>query len=334
MTITTIATGLCALAGFPASALMLVASERPGRPFDNASLDFGTMTRIAVDEPLAHFRARDGQLLGFRMFRAADRSAPLVVIVHGSGWHGQAYQTLARHLCGGGFNVAVPDLRGHGPAPLRRGDVDYIGQLEDDLDDFIEHLRVPGQMVVLTGHSSGGGLVIRYCGAKHRSKVDAAILMSPFLKYDAPTMRRRSGGWARPLTRRIIGLSMLNALGFTALNGSVVLEFNFPRTVLAGPLGATATTAYSHRLYVSYAPRSSFGRDISALPDFLVVAGVEDEAFLAREFEPTMKRHSDKGEYALLDGIGHLDMIVSERTAGVCLRFLHERLGMADKKPR
>lgn len=61
------------------------------------------------------------------------------------------FHRLANQLSEHGW-VAVPDLRGHGVSPERRGDVDHIGQLEEDLADLIDQLRQGGQTVTLIGH--------------------------------------------------------------------------------------------------------------------------------------------------------------------------------------
>ena len=88
----------------------------------------------------------------------------------GSGWLGIQFNRLASRLSDQAY-VVVPDLRGHGASPERRGDVDYIGQMEDDIAALIETERLPGQAVILAGHSSGGGLVTRFAGGEHGSKL-------------------------------------------------------------------------------------------------------------------------------------------------------------------
>jgi non-heme chloroperoxidase len=44
---------------------------------------------------------------------------------------------LAKTLQAEGVTVYAPDLRGHGSSG-RRGDIDYIGQLDDDLVDLYQ----------------------------------------------------------------------------------------------------------------------------------------------------------------------------------------------------
>lgn len=126
--------------------------------------------------------------------------------------------------------VYTPDLRGHGHAPIKRGDIDYVGQLEDDLADFIATIRKahPHALLLMGGHSSGGGLAIRFAGSRYGKLAHGYVLLSPFLKYNAPTMRANSGGWATPYTARIIGLTMLNNVGIHWFDALPAIRFNMP----------------------------------------------------------------------------------------------------------
>lgn len=294
----------------------LILSQPAGatRPVEGEGLDFtGVLSAERATVPAPEmFAMRDGTELPLRRYGAPGRG-PLLVMVHGSGWHGMQFDGLARALADRA-EIAVPDPRGHGADPVRRGDVDYIGQMEDDLADLITTLRQPGQEVILLGHSSGGGLVTRMAGGAHGGLIDRAVLLAPFLHHRAPTLRANSGGWTRVLVRRIIGLSMLNQVGITALNHLTAVQFAMPREVLDGPLGDTATTAYSYRLNTGYAPRSDYQADIAALPEFLLIAGRADEAFVAEAYQPLMAGITDKGRYLLVDGVGHLDIVDAPET--------------------
>ncbi|THD74668.1 alpha/beta fold hydrolase [Thalassobius vesicularis] len=318
-----IAISLALSALIPAGiALGLVASQAPRPMAGEGGLDFSRQMARTEALPVQSVAMRDGFALQVRHV-AGPEGAPLLVMVHGSGWHGGQYDALARAL-EGQAEMLIPDLRGHGAQPGRRGDVDHIGQLEDDLADLIAAYRKPGQKVIALGHSSGGGLVVRMAGGSQGGALDGAILLAPFLKYNASTTRPNSGGWAQPLTRRIIGLTMLNAAHIRALNHLTVIQFNMPRAVLDGPLGHTATTAYSYRLNTSYAPRNDYEADIAALPPFLLAIGDRDEAFVPDQYQPLMQPLTDKGRYAIVPGASHLDVVNDPQTLALIQEFLRE----------
>lgn len=305
----------------------LILSQRPVPMPDMTEGGLNFDQTLAADRAparaLSEVEMRDGYALKVRDYPAGTTEAPLLILVHGSGWHGLQFDALALALSGQA-HVLAPDLRGHGTAPGRRGDVDYIGQLEDDLADLIAAKHQPGQKVVLAGHSSGGGLVVRFAGGDHGALLDGAVLLAPFLKHNAPTMRPNAGGWTRALTRRIIGLSMLNTVGITALNHLDIIQLNMPRAVLDGPLGDTATLAYSYRLNTSFAPRPDYLGDVAALPPFVLIAGAQDEAFDASLYAPTLQVANDMGRYEILPDVGHLDVVDDPRTTQLMKAYLDE----------
>ncbi len=304
-------------------ALGLVASQRPdmSAATQGEGLDFSEILgrTMSAPEPRA-VPMRDGYGL---QTRAYGEAGPLVVMVHGSGWNGLQFNDLAQALSGRA-RVLVPDLRGHGAEPGRRGDVDHIGQLEEDFADLIAAEAQPAQKVILLGHSSGGGLVVRMAGGAYGDRMDGAILLAPFLSHKAPTTRANSGGWARPLLRRIIGLSILNTFRITALNHLPVITFSFPSQVLDGPLGHLATSHYSFRLNTSYAPRGDYQADIAALPRFLLIAGSADEAMDAAAYAPLLTPINDGGQVLTVDGVGHLAIVDAPETLAAITGFLDE----------
>lgn len=316
---------------YPCLAIGLTLSDPARTLTPSESFDFsGAMTR---DSPMpdAHpmlertsFHTPDGTshpVIHVRDDRAPDR--PLIVMLHGSSWHGGQFEGLAWGLRDVADSIAVT-LRGHGADPATRGDVAYIGQFEDDLAHLIRPYHAAGRKVVLLGHSSGGGLAVRFAGGAHGDMLSGAVLLAPFLKHDAPTTKSNSGGWAEVRLRRLIGLSMLNQIGITAFNALPVIQFNMPRAVLEGPSGHYATTAYSYRLNTSFAPRSDYMTDIAALPGFLLVSGTEDEAFHAAEYEPLMSSVSDKGRYVLVPEVRHLDIVDAAQTETAIRGFLRD----------
>lgn len=317
------------LAIYPVLACVLILSD-PVRDLEpREGLDFsGIMSRespMPDSDPMlerTQVRTPDGVSHPVIHVRDPDASGrPLIVMVHGSSWHGGQYEALAWALRDVADSMAVT-LRGHGADPVRRGDVDYIGQLEDDLAHLIAPHHAAGRKVILLGHSSGGGLVVRFAGGAHGAMLDGAVLLAPFLRHDAPSTRLDSGGWAELRLRRLVGQVMLTQIGITALNHLPMIQFNMPRAVLDGPYGHMATTAYSFRLNTSFAPRRDYLADVAALPEFVLVSGTQDEAFYATEYEPLMSSVSDKGRYVLVPETGHLDIVDAPQTETAIREFL------------
>lgn len=277
------------------------------------SLDFAVLASDpnAARQPSGRqpFEARDGTTLTYRYY-ASDADIALVLI-HGSGTDSRYLATLARGLAASGTAaVYTPDIRGHGPSPVRRGDIDYIDQLEDDLADMIAHIEATHPeptRIVVGGHSSGGGLAIRFAGGEHGHLAGGYLLLAPYLGHDAPTVRDDSGGWANANVVKIIALSLLNEVGVTRFNGLSVLHFNLPPEYRDG----SETLAYSYRLMKGFAP-AHWQNDLSAMSaPVMLLAGAEDEAFFAERFEPTVRPYVPHAKVTVLPDASHLGLVVS-----------------------
>jgi non-heme chloroperoxidase len=108
---------------------------------------------------LSHYAARDGTQLAYRYYPGGGEQ--VAVLVHGTGTESSVMNALAKRLHGDGAIVYAPDLRGHSSSG-RRGDIDYIGQLDDDLADFIATIRLEhaSARMTLIGFSGGGAFTI------------------------------------------------------------------------------------------------------------------------------------------------------------------------------
>ncbi len=278
-------------------------------PAASGPFDFGELARVDhTGLPAASwFTARDGARLAVRRYPAACDT--VVVAVHGSSGDGIYFHRLARTLSKRGLAaVYVPDLRGHGASAGRRGDVDYIGQLEDDLDDLLEVVRRehPGARVVLLGHSSGGGLVVRFAGGRRSAPVAGYVLLAPFLGPQAPPTRPGSGGWAEADIAKIDELAACARRGDVTGQNQIVVRFN---KALAQRNGREVL-AYSFRLIVAYHPRVDLGADLSAIRvPLLVLAGERDESFIPELYEPTIAPFA-RGTFRVLPGLSHLGLVV------------------------
>jgi len=283
--------------------------------FDELAIDYSSM------QPKQTYVCRDNTNLSYRYYQS--QSETVLILLHGSGWHSQYFFKLADYLSSENISkIYTPDLRGHGKTPVRRGDIDYKNQLEDDLADFIDMIakKHPSSKIILGGHSSGGGLAIRFAGSKYNSKVDGYILLSPFLKYNAPTMRKESGGWAFARMPRIIGLSMLNGMHITLLNNLKVIDFNMPTEYCDG----TETLSYSYRLNEGFAPRN-YKKDLAKMDQqLLVVVGESDESFIAEKFSKEISCYKADAEVVLLENTTHMGVVVGNQIREVLSKWVTE----------
>ncbi len=281
--------------------------------FDELFFDYTNLPKLQT------FEARDGKKLSYRHYSA--QSSKVLILLHGSGWHSQYFMPLAEFISSEGLaQVYTPDLRGHGPEPEIRGDVNYINQMEDDLADLILNIRKDNRnaMLIIGGHSSGGGLAIRFAGSRYGKLSDAYILLSPYLKYNAPTIQANSGGgWATPYTGRLAGLSMLNFMGIHWFDYLTAIEFNMPEEARDG----TETLSYSHRLNTAYAPRN-YKKDLRSITQpLLVAAGTKDESNIAKQFEPVISQYTT-AQIKLLPGLTHMGVVVSPDVRPVIRKWL------------
>jgi non-heme chloroperoxidase len=262
-----------------ASVFALVASRPPPIPEPRDIFGFGAarLRPEAADlPPLRRHPAGDGERLAYRLYEsAADQ---VLIFVHGSSYHGAAYHALAEAISTrGAAKVVLPNLRGHYQSGRHRGDIDYIGQLEDDLADLIAHLRdqrLEGP-IVLGGHSSGGGLVIRFAAGAHAGRISRSLMLSPIIPTSPAVRGGTAGGWANLHARRMFGLLALNAVGIHGFDGLAIIDFNKPVEFWDG----TETLSYSYRLNTSCHPDVRYQGSIRALnPNSLVVIGANDQA--------------------------------------------------------
>ena len=269
--------------------------------------------------PEQRFQARDNTTLVYRSYGA--QASIELILLHGSGFHSAYLSRLATEIASSGIaRVWTPDIRGHGFRPQRRGDIDYIDQLEDDLADFSAWLRAmnPQAELVIGGHSAGGGLTIRFAGGSYRDTADGYLLLAPFLQYNAPTIRPQLSGWATPKTSRIVALNLLNALGIGSFNGITTLEFKLPPRYRTG----NETLAYSYRLMTGINPRN-YASDLQALEKpTLVVVGTDDESFYADEFRSVFQEFSPQAQVELMPGATHLTLVVDAGLPPLVVQWL------------
>jgi len=262
------------------------------------------------------FQARDGTALGFRHYPpsgpARGRGA---IVVHGSsGSSGGTIHALSAALAARGVETWAVDIRGHGTSGTR-GDIGYVGQLEDDLADFVAIVRktAPTAPLTLVGHSSGGGFALRVAGSPIQKLFARAVLLAPYLGHDAPTSRPASGGWANADIPRIVGLMALRGIGVTCCEALPVLAFAVPPNSEKNLVGT-----YTDRLMRNFAVSGDFRRDLTrASGPVTIISGADDELMFADKYTEAVRDAKTPVDVKLIEGINHMGIVSVPRAISV-----------------
>jgi alpha-beta hydrolase superfamily lysophospholipase len=265
-------------------------------------------TARAVDRSgmpgLDRFQARDGTELGYRHYAAATPSSgQIAVVVHGSSGSSIAVHALAKALAARGVDTYAPDIRGHG-ASGTRGDIGYLGQLEDDLSDFVGEIRKtsPAAPLTLIGHSSGGGFALRVAGSPVQNLFVRTVLLAPYLGYDAPSSREDAGGWASPDIPRFLGLTLLRRLGILCCESLPTIAF-----AVAPNSSAILASTYSYRLMRNFGTSADYRADLAAAgKPVSVFAGAADELMFPDRYSVAV---GERASVRLIDGVNHMGIV-------------------------
>lgn len=257
-----------------------------------------------------HFVARDGARLAFLHYPPAERATRQprrLVLVHGSSSRARSMHVLAHGLAQAGFEVVSLDMRGHGDSGPR-GHIAYVGQLEDDVADFMQ--AVPSTLPnTLVGFSSGGGFTLRLAASPQGQLFDRYLLISPFLHHQSPVTRPDAGGWVSVGMPRLVALNMLSAMGITHLNYLPVVRF-----ALDDSIQAQLTPTYSHTLLSNFRPHMDWRADLLAAQGQLkVLMGKQDEVFIAERYADVLAQAGRPLPVTLVEGVDHMGMTLDPR---------------------
>jgi alpha-beta hydrolase superfamily lysophospholipase len=263
------------------------------------SIDFSALPDVT------RFQARDGTHLAYRHY-AAESSATdrIAIVVHGSSGSSRgAIHALSTALAARGVQTFAVDIRGHG-ASGTRGDIGYLGQLEDDLADLVGEIRKtnPAAPLTLIGHSSGGGFALRVAGSPIQNLFARTILLAPYLGYDAPSSRPNSGGWANPDIPRFIALSILRGIGLPWAESLPAIAFAVP------PNSSQVLTAtYSYRLLRNFGSSRDFRTELAAATKPVTIfSGSADELIFSDRLQEAV---GERATIRIIDGINHMGII-------------------------
>jgi len=212
---------------------------------------------------------------------------------------------VARAFARAGYSTYALDMRGHGDSGSR-GRIDFIGELENDIEDFMNSVKHPGK-TTLVGFSSGGGFVLRFAGGARQKLFANYLLLSPFIGQDAPTYRPNSGGWVSVGLPRAVALTVLNRMRITAFNDLPVINFAIDeadRNFL--------TPQYSFALEENFRPHRDYRADIrGANQPMEVLAGQDDEAFHAERFAEVFRAEGKSVPVTIIPKIGHVALTLN-----------------------
>jgi alpha-beta hydrolase superfamily lysophospholipase len=295
--------------GFSGLVLGALIASPVRRPPELTSI---STTARAVDRStmpaIERFQARDGTVLGFRHYPARmPASAQVAIVVHGSSGSSVAVHALAKGLAEHGVETYAPDIRGHG-ASGTRGDIVYLGQLEDDLSDFVGMIRKtsPAAPLTLIGHSSGGGFALRVAGSPIQDLFQRTVLLAPYLGYDAPSSRPDAGGWASPDIPRFLGLTVLRHFGILCCESLPTIAFAVPPN--SSPILAST---YSYRLMRNFGSSSDYRKDLAAATKpVTVIAGAADELMFPDKYRDAAGQGAP---VSLIDGVNHMGIVSDPR---------------------
>lgn len=105
---------------------------------------------------------------------------PTLLIIHGMSEHGLRYVHVARHFVDRGWNVIVPDQRGHGRSGGVPTHVNRFQQYCEDIETIRQYFELIPEQTAILAHSMGGLVAIRYCQT-YPDHVKALVLSSPLL---------------------------------------------------------------------------------------------------------------------------------------------------------
>lgn len=270
------------------------------------------------------FQARDGTGIGYRHYPAEGAALGTAILIHGSSGSSVGVHPLARVLAARGIESYAPDIRGHG-ASGTRGDIGYVGQLDDDLADMVAMIRASGNTMPLqlAGHSSGGGFALRIAGSAMQELFAHTYLLAPYLGTTAASTRSNSGGWASANVPRIVALSVLRGFGITCCDGLPVIAFAVP------PNSARILTAeYSMRLLTNFAAARDYHRDLNAARGPITLIGAADDALMYSDrYAEAVSGTSARIDVRTIADAGHMDVVVKPRVMNEIAAIMLERMG-------
>ena len=285
-------------------ACMLVFGARPAPPPLESMTNSASSMNLINLPPLSAIKNKHGKLIAYRSYTVSEPQK-LAIMLHGSAMESRTLHGVARYLQAHNIASFVPDIRGHG-ATGTLGDIDYVGQLEDDLENLLAYLKNehPQTSCILLGFSAGGGFALRVASSHLGKLFDQYVLLAPLLHHSKQTSKNTVTTWAQPFLPRLIALTMLDFLGLSWFQSLPVMAFAIPHK--NGNHALTYTPTYSYKLQKNFRPQANWQKCVKNITRPLtVIIGQEDELFLADQYQQVLTSLNPSIQVRLLPGLGH-----------------------------
>ncbi|GGF09961.1 hypothetical protein GCM10010954_05580 [Halobacillus andaensis] len=183
------------------------------------------------------YAARDFSSLPYVHFKnEGHTNNRAFIMIHGVTAEVDHHEEMARTYHAGG-DIFLPILRGY-DNNHPKGDLDYIGQYDDDLFDFIHFVRKQGfTEIILAGHSMGCANLLRLIH-KNKDAADGYVFFAPYFHPGLPVYQDDANEQFKPSTdvdykvysKKATLLAVLQKMGINRWNGQTVAiipdEFN------------------------------------------------------------------------------------------------------------
>jgi non-heme chloroperoxidase len=261
---------------------------------------------------LQRYAARDGESLAYRFYPSESAGTQTVVLIPGSSANSESMHQLAKPMAQAGIAVYVLDVRGHGESG-RRGDIAYIGQLEDDLENFVQAIKPIGPRT-LVGFSASAGFALRFAGSDRQKLFDRYLLLAPTISGNSDPVTYRfdgsstSGGWVSVGVPRLIALTILNHFGITCFNHLDVIAY-----ALDDSIKKYMTPTYSYALSTNFGAMENYRANILAVQQPMsIVAGKADELLYSDRYQALFEKAGRPIHVRLVPDVGHVGLILDK----------------------
>jgi alpha-beta hydrolase superfamily lysophospholipase len=276
-------------------------------------------------------RAFDATKLLVRHYRPSHgRAARTLLIVHGMAEHVRRYEHIARFIVERGWNLVIPDLRGHGRSG---GEPTHVRDFRDyvlDLQSVRRHYRLKRRRTALLGHSMGGLIALRTaqifpgCAA-------ALVLMSPLLGLNVaiPPLTFTTGRVLSVLAPRTRFRSKLDPTASTSNLQAIEARLQDP------PVNRTVTARWFFAMRASLRAAWAEAENVR-LPLLLMQSGQDRivDALASAEWFRSAGSH-DKAFHCLEDNLHELHNEPDwERTVSMVLDWLEPRVAPKPLAPK